>query len=50
MTLTMSPNTLTSPAPWRLPALQSTLLLSLTMAVTLILLPLAPTALALLNP
>nr|WMN13992.1 NADH dehydrogenase subunit 2 [Coccorella atlantica]BAR45889.1 NADH dehydrogenase subunit 2 [Coccorella atlantica] len=50
MTLTISPNTLTAPAPWRLPTLQSTLMLSLFMMAALMLLPLTPTALALLNP
>nr|YP_010947961.1 NADH dehydrogenase subunit 2 [Omosudis lowii]WMI34898.1 NADH dehydrogenase subunit 2 [Omosudis lowii]BAR45902.1 NADH dehydrogenase subunit 2 [Omosudis lowii] len=50
MTLTISPNTLVSPTPWRLPSLQSTLLVSLLMMLTLALLPLAPTTLALLTP
>nr|WMN14044.1 NADH dehydrogenase subunit 2 [Chlorophthalmus sp. AC-2023] len=50
MTLTISPNTLTSPAPWRLPALQQTLLLSALMVMALMLLPLTPTALTLLSP
>nr|WNH37653.1 NADH dehydrogenase subunit 2 [Stemonosudis macrura] len=50
MTLTMAPNTLSSPTPWRLPALQSTLPLSLLMMVTLSLLPLTPTILTLLSP
>nr|BAR45876.1 NADH dehydrogenase subunit 2 [Evermannella indica] len=50
MTLTISPNTLAAPAPWRLPSLQSTLALSLLMAAALMLLPLTPTALALLSP
>nr|YP_009160552.1 NADH dehydrogenase subunit 2 [Chlorophthalmus nigromarginatus]AKR06229.1 NADH dehydrogenase subunit 2 [Chlorophthalmus nigromarginatus] len=50
MTLTTSPNTLTSPAPWRLPTLQPTLLLSTLMVMALSLLPLTPTATALLSP
>nr|BAR45772.1 NADH dehydrogenase subunit 2 [Scopelarchoides danae] len=50
MTLTISPNTLTSPTPWRLPTLQSTLPLALLTTMALSLLPLAPAALALLTP
>nr|BAR45863.1 NADH dehydrogenase subunit 2 [Anotopterus pharao] len=49
MTLTISPNTLTSPAPWRLPTLQLTLPLSLLMMMAIMLLPLTPTILTLLN-
>nr|WNH23221.1 NADH dehydrogenase subunit 2 [Magnisudis atlantica] len=50
MTLTLSPNTLTSPTPWRLPTLQATFPLSLLTMLALALLPLAPTTLALLTP
>nr|WNH24175.1 NADH dehydrogenase subunit 2 [Arctozenus risso]WNH37154.1 NADH dehydrogenase subunit 2 [Paralepididae sp.]WNH37822.1 NADH dehydrogenase subunit 2 [Paralepididae sp.] len=50
MTLTLSPNTLTSPTPWRLPTLQATFPLSLLTMMALTLLPLAPTTLALLTP
>nr|YP_010957421.1 NADH dehydrogenase subunit 2 [Sudis atrox]WMY90735.1 NADH dehydrogenase subunit 2 [Sudis atrox] len=50
MTLTIAPNTLTAPTPWRLPSLQTTLPLALLMMLTLALLPLTPTTLALLSP
>nr|WNH20387.1 NADH dehydrogenase subunit 2 [Bathypterois grallator] len=50
MTLTISPNTTTAPGPWRLPNLQSTLPISVLIMATLTLLPLTPTALALLSP
>nr|YP_010401522.1 NADH dehydrogenase subunit 2 [Notolepis coatsorum]UQT69210.1 NADH dehydrogenase subunit 2 [Notolepis coatsorum] len=50
MTLTLSPNTLTSSTPWRLPTLQSTFPLALLTLMALTLLPLAPTTLALLTP
>nr|YP_010527203.1 NADH dehydrogenase subunit 2 [Alepisaurus ferox]UXR13241.1 NADH dehydrogenase subunit 2 [Alepisaurus ferox]WNH18124.1 NADH dehydrogenase subunit 2 [Alepisaurus ferox]BAR45915.1 NADH dehydrogenase subunit 2 [Alepisaurus ferox] len=50
MTLTISPNTLIAPTPWRLTTFQLTLPLSLLMMMSLALLPLAPTALALLTP
>nr|WNH37666.1 NADH dehydrogenase subunit 2 [Scopelarchus guentheri] len=50
MTLTISPNTLTSPTPWRLATLQNTLPLSTLTMMALALLPLTPAALALLNP
>nr|BAO21553.1 NADH dehydrogenase subunit 2 [Hyperoglyphe japonica] len=44
MTLTMSPNNLTGVTPWRLPSLQLTLPLALSLMATLSLLPLAPAA------
>nr|WNH24071.1 NADH dehydrogenase subunit 2 [Scopelarchus michaelsarsi] len=50
MTLTISPNTLTSPTPWRLVTLQNTLPLSVMTMMALSLLPLTPAALALLSP
>nr|BAR45837.1 NADH dehydrogenase subunit 2 [Pseudotrichonotus altivelis] len=50
MSLTTSPNTLTSPSTWRLPSSQSTLLLTTTTMTALTLLPLLPSALALLSP
>nr|ACP39909.1 NADH dehydrogenase subunit 2 [Etheostoma spectabile] len=49
MTLTMSPNSLTGTTPWRLQHLQFSLPLALTTATTLLLLPLAPTVVALLT-
>nr|WNH20920.1 NADH dehydrogenase subunit 2 [Suttonia lineata] len=49
MTLTMSPNNLTGTTPWRLQPKQLTLPLTTTTMATLSLLPLTPTALALLN-
>nr|YP_004732996.1 NADH dehydrogenase subunit 2 [Histiopterus typus]BAK52343.1 NADH dehydrogenase subunit 2 [Histiopterus typus] len=48
MTLTMAPNNLTGTAPWRLPSSQLTLPLSTSTTATLLLLPLAPAATALL--
>nr|BBQ09565.1 NADH dehydrogenase subunit 2 [Dactylopterus volitans] len=48
MTLTASPNNLTGTAPWRLPSPQITLPLAISTAGTLLLLPLTPTASALL--
>nr|BBG74488.1 NADH dehydrogenase subunit 2 [Parasudis truculenta] len=50
MALTLSPNTLASYLPWRLTPHQSTLLLSLMMALSLLLLPLTPAALAIFTP
>nr|NP_739920.1 NADH dehydrogenase subunit 2 [Sargocentron rubrum]YP_011003640.1 NADH dehydrogenase subunit 2 [Sargocentron melanospilos]WPS66029.1 NADH dehydrogenase subunit 2 [Sargocentron melanospilos]BAC23516.1 NADH dehydrogenase subunit 2 [Sargocentron rubrum] len=50
MTLTMSPNTLSGTTPWRLQPLQTTLPLAITMMGTISLLPLTPTAMALLIP
>nr|YP_010957330.1 NADH dehydrogenase subunit 2 [Pseudogramma paucilepis]WMY90631.1 NADH dehydrogenase subunit 2 [Pseudogramma paucilepis] len=50
MTLTMSPNNLTGTTPWRLQTKQLTLPLTTSTMATLTLLPLAPTAIALLNP
>nr|WUG45896.1 NADH dehydrogenase subunit 2 [Neoniphon argenteus] len=50
MTLTMSPNTLSGTTPWRLQQLQVTLPLSIAIMGTIMLLPLTPTALALLTP
>nr|BAN83582.1 NADH dehydrogenase subunit 2 [Icichthys lockingtoni] len=44
MTLTMSPNNLTGTTPWRLPSLQLTLPLALSLVATLSLLPLTPAA------
>nr|BAR45746.1 NADH dehydrogenase subunit 2 [Ipnops sp. auip01] len=49
MTLTVSPNTLTSPAPWRLSSNQSSMALSFLIIAALSLLPLTPSALALLS-
>nr|QXN53158.1 NADH dehydrogenase subunit 2 [Stereolepis doederleini]BDB06969.1 NADH dehydrogenase subunit 2 [Stereolepis doederleini] len=49
MTLTMSPNNLTGTAPWRLPSSQLTLPVAASTAATLLLLPLAPAAVALLT-
>nr|YP_009058194.1 NADH dehydrogenase subunit 2 [Saurida umeyoshii]AIK67152.1 NADH dehydrogenase subunit 2 [Saurida umeyoshii] len=43
MTLTMSPNTISASTPWRLNNPQSTLLLSVTTALALLLLPITPT-------
>nr|WNH22493.1 NADH dehydrogenase subunit 2 [Rypticus subbifrenatus] len=50
MTLTMSPNNLTGTTPWRVPPSQLTLPVATTTMATLLLLPLAPTAIALLTP
>nr|WNH20231.1 NADH dehydrogenase subunit 2 [Aporops bilinearis] len=50
MTLTMSPNNLTGTAPWRLQTKQPTLPLTTSTMATLALLPMAPTAMALLTP
>nr|WNH22662.1 NADH dehydrogenase subunit 2 [Rypticus bistrispinus] len=50
MTLTMSPNNLTGTTPWRVPSSQLTLPVATTTMATLLLLPLAPTAMALLTP
>nr|YP_010950632.1 NADH dehydrogenase subunit 2 [Trichodon trichodon]WMI36588.1 NADH dehydrogenase subunit 2 [Trichodon trichodon] len=49
MTLTMSPNTTTGTAPWRFPYLHPTLLLAVSTAATLLLLPLTPAAVTLLT-
>nr|WNH22766.1 NADH dehydrogenase subunit 2 [Rypticus saponaceus] len=49
MTLTMSPNNLTGTTPWRVPSSQLTLPIAATTMATLSLLPLAPTAVALLT-
>nr|ACB38626.1 NADH dehydrogenase subunit 2 [Kurtus gulliveri] len=49
MTLTMSPNNLTGTSTWRLPSLQQTLLLATSAVATIALLPLTPTAIALLT-
>nr|AHA81898.1 NADH dehydrogenase subunit 2 [Etheostoma cf. spectabile TJN-2011e]AHA81899.1 NADH dehydrogenase subunit 2 [Etheostoma cf. spectabile TJN-2011e] len=49
MTLTMSPNSLTGTTPWRLQHLQLSLPLAIATATTLLLLPLAPTVVALLT-
>nr|YP_009176335.1 NADH dehydrogenase subunit 2 [Serranidae sp. JL-2015]ALI86626.1 NADH dehydrogenase subunit 2 [Serranidae sp. JL-2015] len=49
MTLTMSPNNLTGTTPWRLPSSQLTLPVAASTAATLLLLPLAPAAVALLT-
>nr|UZP16873.1 NADH dehydrogenase subunit 2 [Thyrsites atun] len=49
MTLTVSPNTLTSLAPWRLSSNQATLPLAITLTATLTLLPLTPAAMAVLT-
>nr|YP_010159493.1 NADH dehydrogenase subunit 2 [Prionurus laticlavius]QRG31770.1 NADH dehydrogenase subunit 2 [Prionurus laticlavius] len=49
MTLTMSPNNLTGTAPWRLTSSQLTLPLAISTMATLLLLPLAPAAIALLT-
>nr|YP_003127108.1 NADH dehydrogenase subunit 2 [Cubiceps pauciradiatus]BAH97780.1 NADH dehydrogenase subunit 2 [Cubiceps pauciradiatus] len=49
MTLTMSPNNLTGITSWRLPSLQPTLPLALSLVATLTLLPLTPAATALLT-
>nr|YP_007374997.1 NADH dehydrogenase subunit 2 [Neoscopelus macrolepidotus]BAM74812.1 NADH dehydrogenase subunit 2 [Neoscopelus macrolepidotus] len=50
MTLTISPNTSTALAPWRHKTNTPTLLLSSSTAATLLLLPITPTALAILSP
>nr|BBM34722.1 NADH dehydrogenase subunit 2 [Pterygotrigla hemisticta] len=50
MALTMSPNILTSTAPWRLPSLQPSLPLALSTIAALTLLPLTPSAVALTTP
>nr|YP_007317140.1 NADH dehydrogenase subunit 2 [Pseudopentaceros richardsoni]BAM72001.1 NADH dehydrogenase subunit 2 [Pseudopentaceros richardsoni] len=49
MTLTMSPNNLAGTTPWRLPSSQFTLPLAASTVATLLLLPLTPTAVALLT-
>nr|YP_010501014.1 NADH dehydrogenase subunit 2 [Cottus princeps]UXB58433.1 NADH dehydrogenase subunit 2 [Cottus princeps] len=49
MTLTMSPNNTTGTTPWRLPSQQITLPLAISTTATLLLLPLTPTATALLT-
>nr|YP_009266338.1 NADH dehydrogenase subunit 2 [Amphiprion sebae]BAV14452.1 NADH dehydrogenase subunit 2 [Amphiprion sebae] len=49
MTLTMSPNNLTGTTPWRLPSSQLTLPLAITTSMTILLLPLAPAAMALMT-
>nr|BAM11050.1 NADH dehydrogenase subunit 2 [Heteropneustes fossilis] len=49
MTLTISPNTNNSLAPWRLQNNQNTMLLTACMSATLLLLPLTPLALALIS-
>nr|YP_010950528.1 NADH dehydrogenase subunit 2 [Hexagrammos decagrammus]WMI36484.1 NADH dehydrogenase subunit 2 [Hexagrammos decagrammus] len=48
MTLTMSPNNIAGTTPWRLPSSQLTLPLAISTAATLLLLPMTPTAIALL--
>nr|WNH20868.1 NADH dehydrogenase subunit 2 [Epibulus insidiator] len=50
MTLTMSPNNLAGTTPWRLPHTQHSLPLATTTAMTILLLPLTPTIMALLIP
>nr|BAM74954.1 NADH dehydrogenase subunit 2 [Solivomer arenidens] len=50
LTLTISPNTTSGMTPWRHTSTKSTLLLSTCTTATLILLPLTPTALAILSP
>nr|YP_636933.1 NADH dehydrogenase subunit 2 [Diretmus argenteus]BAC23451.1 NADH dehydrogenase subunit 2 [Diretmus argenteus] len=50
MTLTASPNNLMTTTPWRLPSLQPTLPLAVSILATVSLLPLAPTILTLLTP
>nr|YP_009711980.1 NADH dehydrogenase subunit 2 [Cottiusculus nihonkaiensis]QGA73684.1 NADH dehydrogenase subunit 2 [Cottiusculus nihonkaiensis] len=47
MTLTMSPNNTAGTTPWRLPSLQTTMPLAIATTATLLLLPLAPAAIAL---
>uniref|UniRef100_UPI0030FE2A6D NADH dehydrogenase subunit 2 n=1 Tax=Genidens barbus TaxID=591325 RepID=UPI0030FE2A6D len=49
MALTISPNTNNSSTPWRLPNTQNTIPLTILMTMTLLLLPLTPTAQTLLN-
>uniref|UniRef100_UPI0030FE26C6 NADH dehydrogenase subunit 2 n=1 Tax=Polyprion americanus TaxID=112728 RepID=UPI0030FE26C6 len=49
MTLTMAPNNLAGTTPWRLPSSQLTLPLATSTVATLLLLPLTPTAVALLT-
>nr|YP_009477943.1 NADH dehydrogenase subunit 2 [Amarsipus carlsbergi]BBD19830.1 NADH dehydrogenase subunit 2 [Amarsipus carlsbergi] len=49
MTLTMSPNNLTGTTPWRLPSIQLTLPLSMSLVATLTLLPLTPAITAMLT-
>nr|BAX03878.1 NADH dehydrogenase subunit 2 [Callanthias japonicus]BBU25853.1 NADH dehydrogenase subunit 2 [Callanthias japonicus] len=48
MTLTMSPNNLTGSTPWRLHSSQPTLMLSAASTITVLLLPLTPTAIMML--
>nr|YP_010379932.1 NADH dehydrogenase subunit 2 [Myripristis vittata]UDF87741.1 NADH dehydrogenase subunit 2 [Myripristis vittata] len=50
MTLTISPNNLSSTTPWRFQSSQATMPLAITMMGTIALLPLTPTAMALLTP
>nr|NP_739907.1 NADH dehydrogenase subunit 2 [Ostichthys japonicus]BAC23503.1 NADH dehydrogenase subunit 2 [Ostichthys japonicus] len=50
MTLTISPNNLSNTTPWRFQPLQATMPLAITMMGTISLLPLTPTAMALLTP
>nr|WNH20829.1 NADH dehydrogenase subunit 2 [Xyelacyba myersi] len=50
MTLTVSPNNLTTTIPWRLKSLQNTLPLAVSVSATILLLPLTPAAMALLTP
>nr|YP_008593679.1 NADH dehydrogenase subunit 2 [Peprilus triacanthus]WNH18800.1 NADH dehydrogenase subunit 2 [Peprilus burti]WNH37180.1 NADH dehydrogenase subunit 2 [Peprilus triacanthus]BAN83673.1 NADH dehydrogenase subunit 2 [Peprilus triacanthus]BAW88965.1 NADH dehydrogenase subunit 2 [Peprilus burti] len=50
MTLTMSPNNLTGSTSWRLPSLQFTLPLTISVVATLSLLPLTPAAVAMVTP
>nr|YP_002317351.1 NADH dehydrogenase subunit 2 [Apeltes quadracus]BAG83067.1 NADH dehydrogenase subunit 2 [Apeltes quadracus] len=49
MTLTLSPNNTTATSPWRTPSAQTTLPLAISTSTTLLLLPLAPAAIALLT-
>nr|BBM35071.1 NADH dehydrogenase subunit 2 [Paraliparis sp. NSMT P92399] len=50
LTLTMTPNNMTSTTPWRLPSLQTTTPLAITTTLTLLLLPLTPATTTLLTP
>nr|YP_006303554.1 NADH dehydrogenase subunit 2 [Opistognathus jacksoniensis]AEK53146.1 NADH dehydrogenase subunit 2 [Opistognathus jacksoniensis] len=49
LTLTMSPNNLTGTTPWRFPSSQTTLPLAISTSATMALLPLTPSAMALLT-
>nr|QNK04181.1 NADH dehydrogenase subunit 2 [Taurulus bubalis] len=50
LTLTMSPNNTAGTTPWRLPSLQITMPLAISTTASLLLLPIAPAAIALLTP